>query len=42
MANPPTPLSTPRWVKVFGVIAIGLILLVVVLHLLGGGFGGHG
>jgi len=27
--------STPRWVKVFGIIAITLILLFVVLHLTG-------
>jgi hypothetical protein len=31
--------KTPRWVKVFGVIAILLILLFVILHLAGGGFG---
>lgn len=34
--------QTPRWVKVFGVIAIVLVLVVVILHLTGGGFGGHG
>jgi len=33
--------STPRWVKVFGTIAIGLILLVVILHLTGHNLGGH-
>ncbi|MEO7317815.1 MAG: hypothetical protein ABIZ56_02375 [Chthoniobacteraceae bacterium] len=33
--------STPRWVKVFGVIAIVLIVLFVILHLAGGGFGHH-
>ncbi len=27
--------SMPRWVKVFGIIAIALILLFVVLHLTG-------
>ena len=46
MADPP-PLSesdddtTPRWVKVFGLIAIVLVLLFVILHLTGGGFHGH-
>jgi hypothetical protein len=33
--------STPRWVYVFGIIAIILILLFVILHLAGGGPGGH-
>ena len=37
---PPYP-GTPRWVKVFGIIAIGLVLLVVIL-LLTGGPGRHG
>lgn len=37
-----TPPSTPRWVKVFGLIFIILVLLVVILHLAGLGFGGHG
>jgi hypothetical protein len=53
MANsPPDPRSgadpdresttgTPRWVKVFGIIAIVLVLLFVALHLTGRGFGGH-
>jgi len=27
--------GTPRWVKVFGIIAIALVLLFVVLHLTG-------
>lgn len=30
-----TPPSTPRWVKVFGVIGLLLVLLFVVLHLTG-------
>jgi hypothetical protein len=34
--------GAPRWVKVFGIIAIVLVLLFVVLHLSGHGFGGHG
>jgi hypothetical protein len=36
-----SPPSTPRWVKIFGVIAIVLILLFVILHLTDRGFGGH-
>ena len=31
----------PRWVKVFGVLALILILLVVIVHLSGGGIGNH-
>ena len=46
MADPPPypdskPHTTPRWVKVFGIIVIILILLFVILHLIGVGFGGH-
>lgn len=33
--------STPRWVKVFGIIALVLVLLFVILHLTGRGLGGH-
>jgi hypothetical protein len=33
--------GTPRWVKIFGIIAIVLVVLFVILHLAGGGFGGH-
>jgi hypothetical protein len=33
--------STPRWVSVFGIIVIVLVLLFVVQHLAGGGLGGH-
>lgn len=33
--------SRPRWVYVIGVIVIVLGLLFVILHLLGGGLGGH-
>lgn len=32
---------TPRWVSVLGIIVIVLVLLFVILHLLGGGLGGH-
>ena len=33
--------GTPRWVKVFGIIFIVLVLLFVILELTGHGFGGH-
>jgi hypothetical protein len=33
--------GTPRWVVVFGIIGGALILVVVVLHLMGYGLGGH-
>ena len=37
--------GTPRWVKIFGIIALFLVLLFVIMHLTGGGlakrFGGH-
>ena len=33
--------STPRWVKVFGIILIILVLLFVILHLTGIGFGAN-
>ncbi|WP_427016541.1 hypothetical protein ACQCSX_17685 [Pseudarthrobacter sp. P1] len=35
------PIGTPRWVKVFGIIAAVLILLFVINHLAGGGIGSH-
>src|SRR5436190_22601582 len=34
-----SPLGTPRWVKLFGVISVILILLFVVFHLAGNGLG---
>ena len=37
-----SPPTTPRWVKVFGIIFIALVLLVVVLHLTGISHGGPG
>jgi len=37
-----SPPSTPRWVKVFGIIVIVLILLFVILHLTGNSLGGPG
>jgi hypothetical protein len=33
--------STPRWVKMFGITALVLVLLFVTLHLTGRGLGGH-
>jgi hypothetical protein len=33
--------STPRWVKVFGIIGLVLVLLFIILHLVGGGLRGH-
>ena len=33
--------SIPRWVKVFGIIAIAMLLLVVIHFLTGGGPGMH-
>ncbi|NUQ73897.1 MAG: hypothetical protein HUU21_10095 [Polyangiaceae bacterium] len=33
--------STPRWVKVSGLITVIMVLLFVVVHLAGGGFRGH-
>ena len=37
---PPYP-GTPRWVKVFGIIALALVLLFVILMLTGHGPGRH-
>jgi hypothetical protein len=33
--------GTPRWVKMFGIVAVILVLLFVILHLAGRGLGGH-
>ncbi len=32
----------PRWVKVFGLVALVLLALFVLSHLTGNGLGGHG
>jgi hypothetical protein len=40
MVDPP-PYSTPRWVKVFGIIALILVLLVAIMMFTGIG-GDHG
>ena len=34
--------STPRWVKLFGIVAIVVVLIFVALHLSGNTPGGHG
>jgi hypothetical protein len=39
--NRNSPTTTPRWVKVFGIIVVVLILLFVILHLTGNSLGGH-
>ncbi len=41
MADPPPGNGTPRWVKVFGIIAVVLVLLFVVIQFTGAG-GSHG
>jgi hypothetical protein len=33
--------STPRWVKIFGIIVLVLVMLFIILHLTGRGLGGH-
>lgn len=33
--------EVPRWVKIFGVVGIVVIVLFIVLHVSGHGFGGH-
>ena len=40
MTDPATPPGMPRWVKVFGVVVGGLVLLFVVLKV--AGIGNHG
>jgi hypothetical protein len=39
--DPSSPPSTPRWVKALGLAVLVLVLAFVILHLAGGGFGGH-
>jgi hypothetical protein len=39
--DPGSPPSTPRWVKALGLAVLVLVLVFVILHLAGGGFGGH-
>jgi hypothetical protein len=35
----PAPAGAPRWVKVFGIVVIAVVLFAVVLALAGGGHG---
>lgn len=37
-----SPPSMPRWVKVLVVLFVVLVLFIIVLHLMGFRFGGHG
>lgn len=39
--NGPIDQRTPRWVQVFGIIALVVVLIVLGVHLAGGGFRGH-
>ncbi|HYW31962.1 MAG TPA: hypothetical protein VE869_10690 [Gemmatimonas sp.] len=39
---PPTTEPAPRWVKIFGAVLVMLLLAFIVMHLVGGGFRGHG
>ena len=36
-----SPPGAPRWVKVFGIVALALVVLFLARHLTGGGFRGH-
>ena len=43
---PPDPdadgdVGTPRWVKAFGIVVIILVVVFAIVHLPGGGLGGH-
>ena len=40
--DPNLPHGTPRWVKIFVIGFIVLVVVVVILHLMGFGMGGHG
>jgi hypothetical protein len=41
-SNRPSPPSTPRWVKVFGIIGVVLLSIFAILHLTGNSpFGDH-
>ena len=33
--------GAPRWVKLFGIVAVAFLLVVAVLHLTGNALGGH-
>jgi hypothetical protein len=34
--------SAPRWVKVFGIVGLVLVVVFVIVYLAGGGLGHHG
>ena len=36
-----SPLTTPRWLRIFGIHVVGLTMLVVVVHLVAGGLNHH-
>ena len=41
--DPDAPPGVPRWVKVFGIVVLVLVLVFVILHLTGNGLGNlHG
>ena len=42
MSDPRSRPATPRWVYVFGIVALAFVVAFGVLHLMGRGFGGHG
>ncbi len=39
--NPMKPPGIPRWVKIFAIIVIVLVMLTIILHLSGLNLGGH-
>lgn len=41
MTEPHDVNRTPKWVKVFGALFIIAVLVILILHLTGGGMGGH-
>lgn len=41
MADSPAYPGMPRWVKIFGMISLALVVVFVVVHLAGGGFQHH-
>jgi len=41
MADQPEYPGTPRWVKIFGIITIVLVLVFAIVHISGHGIGNH-
>lgn len=41
-SSPGSDSGRPRWVKAFLYVAIALVLVFLIVHLAGGGMGGHG